>query len=272
MSVREGWLERDGARLRYLEWPGDRARGVLALHGLSSNARFWTRVAASLGRRFVALDQRSHGRSSDARDSDTIGTFADDARELIAAAGLARPIVVGHSWGAVIALELAARYPRDVSALAFIDGPAWPLAESMSWETFAARSMTPLPRYRSFEEALAAARAYLGTAWGDDLVEFVRDGHTARGEEVVPPLSEPVRARILRELFSYRQDRAWAALRLSALAAFASRKSDLMLTATRRAAERISSVASGVRVKWYDSPHDIPLFHPVEIAGDLAGL
>ena len=53
MTPREGWLERDGARLHYVEWPGDTGR-AFALHGLSSNARFWTRVASQLSPYMVA--------------------------------------------------------------------------------------------------------------------------------------------------------------------------------------------------------------------------
>ena len=64
--IHEGWFERDGVRLHYLEWEGSEtgAEPILFLHGLSSNARYWERVAARLGgRRMLALDQRSHGLS-----------------------------------------------------------------------------------------------------------------------------------------------------------------------------------------------------------------
>ena len=62
----DGWLERDGVRLHYLEWTPDseaeRQPACLLLHGLSSNARYWERLAQHLpGRRLVALDQRGHG-------------------------------------------------------------------------------------------------------------------------------------------------------------------------------------------------------------------
>src|SRR5207244_11171242 len=66
--MREGWIERSGVRLHYLEWEpeGDRQQpDLFMLHGLSSNSRLWERLAALLpGRRMVALDQRSHGPSA----------------------------------------------------------------------------------------------------------------------------------------------------------------------------------------------------------------
>ena len=51
--MREGWFERDGVRFHYLEWeaPESDAEPIVFLHGLSSNARFWERVAGRLGGR-----------------------------------------------------------------------------------------------------------------------------------------------------------------------------------------------------------------------------
>jgi len=273
LTPREGWLERDGARLHYVEWPGDTGRAVFALHGLSSNARFWTRVASQLkGWRLVALDQRSHGPSDRIRTGDSLATFVDDARHAIATLGLERPVLVGHSWGASIALELAARHPETVSALGFIDGPAWPLSDSMTWAEFAARSQTTLPRHFDLAAATAAARAWHGPLWGEDLIEFVHAGHRTEGDAVVLTLTYEARARILRDLFDLRQDRAWRALAIPAFAAFALRKSDVVLAATKRAAEHIAAVAPKVLIKWYDSPHDIPLWLPGDIANDIAAL
>ena len=160
MTPREGWFERDGVRLHYLEWPGETGRAIFALHGLSSNARFWSRVASHLdGRRLIALDQRSHGRSDRMRDGDGLAAFVADARHAIAELGLARPVLAGHSWGASIALELAARHPETVSALGFIDGPAWPLSDSMTWAEFAARSQSTLPRHSDLAAAIDAVEA-----------------------------------------------------------------------------------------------------------------
>ncbi|HEV8535501.1 MAG TPA: alpha/beta hydrolase [Candidatus Limnocylindria bacterium] len=272
-TPREGWLEREDLRLHFVDWPGDGERPVFALHGLSSNARFWSRVAARLdGRRVVALDQRSHGGSGASRENDTAETFVGDAAFAIGALGLRRPVVAGHSWGATIALELAARHPDLLSALAFIDGPAWPLAEVMGWDAFASRAQPPLPRYADLDAAIAAMRGAHAQAWDDDLVEFVRAGHVRDGDAVVLPLTHDARARILRDLFSLRQDLAWPQVTVPALAAFASRKSEVMLAASRRAADRLGRVAPKVLIKWYDSPHDIPLYAPDEIARDIAGL
>ena len=193
----------------------------------------------------------------------------DDARHAIAGLRLERPVLAGHSWGASVALELAARHPETVSALGFIDGPAWPLSDSMTWAEFAARSQTTLPRHSTLAAAIDAARAWHGPLWGEDLIEFVKAGHRIESDAVVLTLTHEARARILRDLFDLRQDHAWGVL---AVPAFALRKSDVVLAATKRAAEHIAAVAPKVLIKWYDSPHDIPLSLPGDIASDISAL
>ncbi|MGH7777280.1 MAG: alpha/beta fold hydrolase, partial [Candidatus Dormibacterales bacterium] len=111
---RESWVERDGLRLHVVEWgdPGAPPPALLLLHGLSSNARFWDRLAARLPhRRLVALDQRSHGLSDRPGEGYRTRDLVEDAAHVVAARGLGRPVVAGHSWGAAIALALSAARP-----------------------------------------------------------------------------------------------------------------------------------------------------------------
>ena len=49
-------------------------------------------------------------------------SVAGDAAALLAALGWRRPLIVGHSWGADVALELAAAQPELASGLVFVDG------------------------------------------------------------------------------------------------------------------------------------------------------
>ena len=114
----------NGLSLHLLEWPGP-GLPFLLLHGLSSNARTWSQVAARLsaaGHHVVALDQRGHGRSDKPSSGYDFATLSRDLAALIAALGLDRPIVVGQSWGGNVVLDFAARYPEQVRAVAFVDG------------------------------------------------------------------------------------------------------------------------------------------------------
>ena len=61
-----------------------------------------------------------------------MATFADDVAWLCNELGLTRPVVVGHSMGGGIALELSARYPDLPSAVVAVDpGPRYPTAEAL---------------------------------------------------------------------------------------------------------------------------------------------
>jgi pimeloyl-ACP methyl ester carboxylesterase len=272
----EGQLERDGVRLRYVEWRPDEERWppILLLHGLGSNALFWGRLAERLtGRRLVALDQRSHGHSDRPPNGYGSEVVVADAAHAIESLGLGRPFVAGHSWGAAIALELAGIRPDLVSGLAFVDGPAAAMSGFMSWEDAARAMQPPLSNYGSYEEAMQALSRTLGDGFGPDLEGFVRAGLVQEGDRLVATLTAPVRLEILRSLFHYQPEVLFAQVQGPILLAMAdnpfSGAPASMLRWRRRAAETAAQLNPATQVRWYRSGHDIPLFLPDELAADV---
>jgi pimeloyl-ACP methyl ester carboxylesterase len=82
----------------------------------------------------TALDLRGCGRSDDPEDGYTIPDLADDLARLCAEVGIDKPVVVGHSLGGMIAVELAARHPAVPRALVLVDpGPIDPLPASLEF-------------------------------------------------------------------------------------------------------------------------------------------
>lgn len=77
--------------------------------------------------RLVYADQRGDGRSTKhGLETPGMQTFARDADHLIASLNLAPAIVIGHSHGASVALELALANPAAVRALVLVGGvPAY---------------------------------------------------------------------------------------------------------------------------------------------------
>lgn len=114
-------------RFHYLEWGRPEAPPILLLHGGNQSAHSWDLVSLHLADRYrvVAPDQRGHGDSEWSRECDyTLGALARDAAALIQACALARPIVVGHSMGGMVALLLATLHPELVRGLVVVDvGP-----------------------------------------------------------------------------------------------------------------------------------------------------
>lgn len=98
------------------------------------------------GFRLIHYHRRGVGRSSHPAGSISIETHADDAAGLLGHLGVDRATVVGHSSGGVVALELAARHPSRVTALALLE-PA--LLDVPAGALFA-QAMEPIvARYRT---------------------------------------------------------------------------------------------------------------------------
>jgi pimeloyl-ACP methyl ester carboxylesterase len=92
---------------------------AIFLHGAGFDRTVWrlqTRWFAHHGRSVLAVDFPSHGWSEGPALA-SIAALADWTAKLIEAAGLASAALVGHSMGALVALDAAARHPERVRAL-----------------------------------------------------------------------------------------------------------------------------------------------------------
>lgn len=116
----------EGAEVRY--WvqrcESGPAPAVLLIHGAASNHTRWSEFTrrTSLSGRYdlVRPDMRGNARSM-WRGKLDLNVWCRDLAAILDAEGYGPAIVVGHSLGAQIALQLAAAYPRHVRALALID-------------------------------------------------------------------------------------------------------------------------------------------------------
>ncbi|MBI3196111.1 MAG: alpha/beta hydrolase [Rhodospirillales bacterium] len=100
--------------------PFDPAKpAVIFLHGAGFDRTAWrlqTRFFAHHERSVLAVDFPGHG-WSDGPALASIAALADWTAKLIEAAGLKSAALVGHSMGALVALDTAARHPEKVRAL-----------------------------------------------------------------------------------------------------------------------------------------------------------
>jgi 3-oxoadipate enol-lactonase len=100
---------------------------IVLIHGLGGSRVLWSDLRDRLGPgcRVVALDLRGAGETrEETRRELSLETWADDLRALLTELGLERPVLVGHSLGAAIALEYALRWPGDVRALVLMGADA----------------------------------------------------------------------------------------------------------------------------------------------------
>ena len=121
-------LQRDGVTLAYTQTGGGKPPLVF-LHGWAGDHTiFMPQVDHfSQSHRTFAVDLRGHGQSDKPEQNYTMAGFADDIAWLCTQLGVTKPVIVGHSMGGNIALELAARYPELPAAIILLDSVVFPL-------------------------------------------------------------------------------------------------------------------------------------------------
>ena len=109
------------------------------------------------GFRLIHFHRRGFGGSSRPPGPTSIAAQADDVTGLLDHLGVDRAHVVGHSFGAVIALELGARHPKRVTSLALLEPP---LLSGPAGAMFAAM-MVPIVEQYEAGDAVGAVDGFL---------------------------------------------------------------------------------------------------------------
>lgn len=115
-------IQANGVELHYLTM--GQGPNLVMLHGFLGNQAVWhLRIAPQLRRQFRVLtyDLRGHGYSEVTPAGYTAADLAEDLRGLLDALGIERTIVVGHSYGADVALYFALKYPERVDRLVALE-------------------------------------------------------------------------------------------------------------------------------------------------------
>ncbi|OUL98125.1 alpha/beta fold hydrolase [Variovorax sp. JS1663] len=97
---------------------------LVLVHGVGCSHSDWKPVARQLARRHCVLawDARGHGNCRPVRGSITLARLATDLAEMLDHFGLERPVLVGHSMGALTLMQYLQLYgTRRVGAVALID-------------------------------------------------------------------------------------------------------------------------------------------------------
>ncbi len=91
---------KDGTSIYYKDW--GTGQPIIFSHGWPLNADAWDPQMVFLGQhgfRVIAHDRRSHGRSEQTWDGNSMDTYADDLADLIDKLDLKNAVMVGHSTG-----------------------------------------------------------------------------------------------------------------------------------------------------------------------------
>ena len=169
--VRLDALPRTAAgKLRRAELRERLTPAVVVLHATLSTGRqlapLVRDLAAAGDLRVVAPDRRGSGeRRLDPPRAVTIDEHVADLAAILDAEGIGRAVLLGHSFGGVVALEAAARLPERVAAVVAYEPPYGPLADERVRRAFA-RVARETTQATARGGAPAAARAFLGGVAG----------------------------------------------------------------------------------------------------------
>jgi pimeloyl-ACP methyl ester carboxylesterase len=263
---------------------GGTGHPIVLVHGAGANLITWDLIAPLLTRygRVVAFDQRGHGCSDGTLDY-APATLAGD----LGALGLDRPIVVGHSWGATVAVEYAAT--AGCRGVVNIDGNVGSPADVFAGTEIAApQPEGGTPAVRSWADGelavMADAQVALRSAQGGRHIGELEVATVARnlrrdadGRSHLRPSPAEERARRRAAWHHdlsvrYRQLRCPVAFVMSEETRLgaANPRTPLASEAVRRHLERLVEARPDFLVRWVPGGHNIPLAQPEQL-GAIVG-
>ncbi len=165
-----------GLRIHYLDYDGPEPAIVL-LHGLSANANeFGGLLDEGLAdsHRVIAPDLRGRGRTDKPEAGYSMRDHAADVIALLDDLGIDEVVMGGHSFGALLAIYLAAKYPLRVTRVIVIDAAIvfHPDTEELLKPSLA-RLARILPSADAYIEEIKGA-AHIAGAWDSALEGYYR--------------------------------------------------------------------------------------------------
>jgi pimeloyl-ACP methyl ester carboxylesterase len=234
-----------GVRLAVRDSGGDGTSAVL-LHGLGAPQRSWDRVAPLLASHFrvVTYDQRGHCASAAASDY-SLDAFLADLQAVLDGLALEHRLLVGHSFGGLLAVEHAATRPGCAGVVA-VDGGLKIERPPIGWEEVQTQLNRPVTRLLS----RAVTAIGMGTRLSMAELRRVADEAAEREEHL---------------------EEAYARLTCPLLVVLAGKADPLphgeaMLAAVNTAACRLQQRHPQIQLARLPCGHNIPLERPRELA------
>jgi pimeloyl-ACP methyl ester carboxylesterase len=252
------------------------------LHGLASATPIWDLVAPLLAERgyvVIALDQRGHGESEKPNAGYDFATIVADDAAAVQALGIQHPVMVGHSWGAAVALQYAATYPNRLRALVLVDGATHQLSLRPGWSRDQAMQDLAPPRFAGTPRQVFLSRIRSGPLnelWTPQLEDIIlhivqlRDGDT-----VAPRLDFDNHLQIIGAMWDqptfnlYQQVTCPITLIVAEQETF-DPSYEAFLRMRREGIARIQALRPDIHlVLMSNTIHDIPLQRPMRLAEEI---
>ena len=126
-AIKENYVTVEKLRVRYVESGSGPA--VVLIHGNAGSIEdfeFGAIETLSSNYHVMAVERPGHGKSDRPDGKTDVEYQARLLHQALSSLSVARPVLVGHSWGAALALSYALQYPTEVSALILVAPAAYP--------------------------------------------------------------------------------------------------------------------------------------------------
>jgi pimeloyl-ACP methyl ester carboxylesterase len=245
------------------------------LHGLASNSRIWDLTAPFLLDRFrvVAMDQRGHG-LSDKPGAYGFEEVTGDAFALYQHHDQGSPVVIGHSWGASVALQYAASYPDETAGVGLVDGGVFDMSARMTWEEAEVMMRPPEMDGIPADGFVRSAQTWpdLAPLWSDEVREMLLSNFEVRDGRIYRRLPIPDHMKIVRTLWESDTKALFGRIRCPVLIVPAMkdetdpRRSGWMQGKLEAVEAAAAALPDARVVVMEDTIHDIPVQRPRELA------
>lgn len=283
--MQEGTLKTPNTNieLHYRPYGSEANPPLVLVHGLASTLRIWDYVAPVLAGKYwvVAYDQRGHAESEKPDLGYDLPTMLDDLSGLMQALDIRRPLLVGHSWGANLALAYAASHPDDCNGLVLVDGGISDFRDmpgGADWENVKRELAPPdLSRYK-----LSDMLSRMGSGPLCHLPESFLENFARSMMDVQP--DGTIRARLTRDhhldilhiMFEMHTAELLSKVKCPVLAVQAvsgeppGEREASFLRSKKLGAERLERALPQAKVVWMENTiHDIPLHKPELLAHEI---
>jgi pimeloyl-ACP methyl ester carboxylesterase len=227
---------------------------LIFFNGVASTQFVWRDVIKALGGRFetITFDFRNHGHSAAACDH-SFDAFLTDANAVMAQFGSGKPVAVGWSFGADLALAYAATHRDALAGLVIVDG-ALPISAPLVEDERAMRRL--LNGFSMKLSVLLMKITPFRYALGGDAIADIAVDLDARRQKLADVYAEvdcPVLMLLATRTagpdntaHSRRNNRLW-----------------------RESGEQLAVRFPAIEVKWFDAGHRLPLTKPAELAREI---
>lgn len=274
-------------RIHYLHWnrAGEKP-ALLFLHGLASNARIWEKVVPFLtdaGHACYAPDTRGHGLSDKPESGYGFDEISADIAALIQTLQLDRPWIIGHSWGASLALDYAARVrlgPNAPAGIILVDGGMIEMQAipGATWESTRQRLTPPNLAGMPVDEFVERLHSW-NSAWGpdDQDISIILSNFEISDEETIKPrLTLDRHMQILAAMWEFPTYQRFSQVRCPVLLIPAAPPQPIPTEALtfhknkQAGIHHLTQLKPGLDVEWFENTiHDVPMQRPDRLAHSI---